>query len=75
MNSPFELPSLEEIEQMERRSLQAIESLEISGNSVKCQRCDNTVPIVGKLPRPQNDRVAVLQKRIKWLEIEPFLLC
>ena len=36
--------------------------------SVKCQRYDTAVPIVGKLPRPHNDRVAILQKRIKWME-------
>jgi hypothetical protein len=53
---------------MERQRLQAIESLEISGNSVKCQRCGIAVPIVGKLTRTGNDRIAVLQKRIKWLE-------
>jgi len=38
LNDPFELPSLDEIEQMERQRLQAIEALEISGNnSVKMQ--------------------------------------
>ena len=68
MNDPFELPSLQEIEEMERQRLQAIESMEISGNSVKCQRCNVDIPIVGKLPRPHNDRVAILQKRIKWIE-------
>ncbi len=46
---------------MEQQHLQAIEALEISDNSVKCQRCGNAVPIVGKLSRPCNDRVAVLQ--------------
>jgi hypothetical protein len=68
LNDPFELPSLEEIEQMEQQRLQAIESLEVSGNSVKCQRCGIAVPIVGKLSRPCNDRAAVLQRRIKWME-------
>jgi hypothetical protein len=29
MNDPFELPSLEEIQEMERQRLQAIESLQI----------------------------------------------
>ena len=43
-------------------------SLEIFGASVKCQKCGNDIPIVGKLSRPHNDRVAVLQKRIKWIE-------
>jgi hypothetical protein len=64
------LPSLEEIEEMERQRLQAIETLEISeaGNSVKCQRCRIAVPIVGKLSRPCNDRAAILQRRIKWME-------
>jgi hypothetical protein len=53
---------------MERQRSQAIEALEISGNSVKCQRCGIAVPIVGKLARPYNDRLAILQKRIKWIE-------
>jgi hypothetical protein len=68
LNDLFELPSLEQIEEMERQRLQAIESLEISGSSVKCQRYGTAVPIVGKLPRPHNERVAILQKRIKWME-------
>jgi hypothetical protein len=71
MNEPFELPSLEEIQEMERLRPQAIESLQISGNSrsVKCQRCSNAIPIVGKLPHQHNDdRIAVLQNRIKSLE-------
>ena len=57
--------SLEEIEQMERQRSQAIESLHISNSSVKCQRCGHDVPMIGRLSRPQNDRVALLQKRIK----------
>ncbi|MFL6423297.1 MAG: hypothetical protein ACJ71R_06875 [Nitrososphaeraceae archaeon] len=68
MNDPFELPSLEEIEEMEKQRSEAIESLEISDHSVKCQRCDMAVPIIGKLSRPCNDSAAVLQKRIKWME-------
>jgi hypothetical protein len=68
LNDPFELPSLEEIEEMERQRLQAIDTLEISGNSVKCQRCGHDIPIVGKLNRPYNDRVVILQRRIKWME-------
>ena len=41
MNDPFELPSLEEIEEMDRQRLQAIESLQIThdGQYVKCQCC------------------------------------
>jgi hypothetical protein len=67
LNDPFELPSLEDIEEMERQRSQAIESLQIIDNSVKCQKCGMAVPIVGKLTA-RNDRIAVLQKRIKWLE-------
>ena len=66
LNNPFELPSLEEIEQMERQRLQAIESLDISSNSVKCQRCGHDMPIVGKLNR--TCKVVILQRRIKWME-------
>jgi adenine-specific DNA methylase len=68
LNDPFELPSLEEIEEMDRQKSQAKESLEIFDHSVKCQRCGIAVPIVGKLIKPKSNRIAVLEKRIKWLE-------
>jgi hypothetical protein len=68
LDDPFVLPSLEQIEQMERQRSQAIESLEISGNSVKCQRCSQDIPIVGKLNRRHNDRAVILQRRLKWME-------
>ena len=73
----FELPSLEQIEEMDRQRSQAIESLQITesegGNSqfVKCQRCGQDIPIVGRLssgPRPCNGRAAMLQRRIKWMQ-------
>jgi hypothetical protein len=67
LTGSFELPSLEEIEQMERQRSQTIESLEICNGSVKCQMCGIAVPIVGKLTA-RNDRIAVLQKQIKWIE-------
>jgi adenine-specific DNA methylase len=67
LNDPFELPSLEEIKEMDRQRSQAIESLQIIDNSVKCQRCGIAIPIVGKLTRTKNDRIAILQRRIKWL--------
>ena len=51
LNDPFELPSLEEIQEMENKRSQAIESLQISSNSVKCQRCGVAVPTAGKLTR------------------------
>jgi hypothetical protein len=53
---------------MEGQRLQAIESLEIYGHSVKCQKCGMAIPIVGKLPRPHNDLVVILQRRIRWIE-------
>ena len=43
LSESFELPSLEEIDEVERQRSQAIEALEISGNSVKCQRCGMAV--------------------------------
>ncbi|MFL6330360.1 MAG: hypothetical protein ACJ705_05035 [Nitrososphaeraceae archaeon] len=68
MNEPFELPSLQEIEEMDRQKSQAIESLEIFNHSIKCQKCGMVVPIIGKLSKPNSNRIAVLEKRIKWLE-------
>jgi hypothetical protein len=68
LNDPFDLPSLEEIKEMDRQRSYAIESLEIFDHSVKCQKCGMTVPIVGKLSKPNSNRIAVLEKRIKWLE-------
>ena len=55
MYNPVQLPSLQEIEEMDKQRSKAIESLEISGNSVKCQRCSQDTPIVGKLNRPDNE--------------------
>jgi hypothetical protein len=70
MNDAFEIPSLEEIEEMERQPSQAIESLQISNHSVKCQKCGVAIPMVGKLTRtkPKGNRIDTLEKRIKWLE-------
>jgi hypothetical protein len=46
-----------------------IESLQIyDHSSVKCQKCGNAIPIVGKLPKPHSNRVVVLQRRIGWLK-------
>jgi hypothetical protein len=73
LNDPFELPSLEEIKEMENKRSQAIESLEISGSgdSVKCQKCGIAVPIVGKSIKPKSNRIAILEKRVRWLENYP----
>jgi hypothetical protein len=73
MNDPFELPFLEEIEEMEKQRSQAIESLEIYDHSVKCQRCGIAVPIVGGLARPHGNRITLLEHRIKWIETHPRL--
>jgi hypothetical protein len=72
--NPFESPSLEQIEEMERQQSQAVEALEISipevgePRNVKCQRCGAPVPIVAKMSRPHKDRVVHLQTRLKWME-------
>jgi len=66
-----ELPSLEEIAEMDKQREYAIDSLEISDDStqVKCQNCGLAMPIVGGLTRPHSyQRVVALKKRIKWIE-------
>jgi len=68
-SEPIELPSLEQIHQMEAKRQRAIEALEISDHSVKCQRCNNAVPIVTpSRSRTNEKRIVTLQIRIKWLE-------
>jgi|SRR5919202_3412848 hypothetical protein len=47
---------------------QAIESLQISGNSVKCQRCGIAVSLLRTLAKPRSSRIDALQKQIKWIE-------
>jgi hypothetical protein len=73
--TPFELPSLEEIEEMDGKRSQAIESLQISDGSVKCRRCSMAVPIVGKLTKPDHTAIEslLLEHRIKWIETHPRL--
>ena len=73
MNDPFELPSLEEIEEMDKHRSQAIESLEISNGFVKCQNCAIALPIVGKLPTPYRNRITLLKHRIDWIQSHPRL--
>jgi hypothetical protein len=69
LSNPVELPSLEEIQQMDRKRLEAIELLEISNSHVKCQRCGNAIPLGPKYIRSfKNDRIGVLERRIIWLE-------
>jgi hypothetical protein len=48
LTDPVELLSLEEIAYIDKQRSQAIESLEISNNHVKCRKCNLSIPIVGK---------------------------
>ena len=76
-NNAIELPSLEEIEQMDKQQQNALESLEISitdyekTSYVKCQKCGRRIAMFQKLPRSHSvsNRITVLEKRIKQDEI------
>jgi DNA-directed RNA polymerase subunit RPC12/RpoP len=76
-NNAIELPSLEEIEQMDKQQQNALESLEISitdyekTSYVKCQKCGRRIAMFQKLPRSHSvsNRIIVLEKRIKQDEI------
>ena len=76
-NNAIELPSLEEIEQMDKQQQNALESLEISitdyekTSYVKCQKCGTRIAMFQKLPRSHSvsNRITVLEKRIKQDEI------
>lgn len=72
MSDTFELPSLEQIQQMEMKRSQAIEALEISDNSVNCQKCRNAIPMMinnnNANSRAKSKRIVTLQTRIKWIE-------
>jgi hypothetical protein len=50
MYNPIELPSLDEIAEMEQARTKAIESLEMSsdGSLVKCQKCGSLYPVIKK---------------------------
>lgn len=64
LTDPIELPSLEEIDKMDKQRQEAIESLETSNDHVKCQKCGVAIPIVGKLARPHSDTIAYVEKQI-----------
>jgi hypothetical protein len=68
LNDPFELPSLEQIGQMDKQRSQALQSLQITDNSVKCQRCGMDVPILRMLTKPRSNQIDTLVKQIKWIE-------
>ena len=82
-NNAVELPSLEEIEQMDKQQ-NALASLEISittitedddddekASYVKCQKCDRRIAMFQKSPRSYSvsNRITVLEKQIKQDEI------
>ena len=83
-NNAVELPSLEEIEQMDKQQ-NALESLEISITTitdddddddektsyVKCQKCGRRIAMFQKSPRSYSvsNRITVLEKQIKQDEI------
>ena len=54
LNDPFELPSLEEIQEMDSQRSQAIQDLEISNDSVKCQQCGTAVPMLRTSTKPSS---------------------
>jgi hypothetical protein len=72
-NNPIELPPMQIANAADRAKEEAIAALEISkdGKYAKCQCCGQNIRIVGKMARPQNDRIATLEKRIRYLEKYP----
>ena len=73
-SNPIELPSLEEIEAMEKQRQNAIDSLEIIDNNskTKCQRRSQAIPMVGRLSRPKaGTRIDILQKRLSYFKSQP----
>jgi DNA-directed RNA polymerase subunit RPC12/RpoP len=76
-NNAIELPSLEEVEQMDKQQQNALESLEISitdyekTSYVKCQKCGRRIAMFQKSPRSYSvsNRITVLEKQIKHDEI------
>ena len=76
-NNAIELPSIEEVEQMDEQQQNALESLEISitdyekTSYVKCQKCGRRIAMFQKSPRSHSvsNRITLLEKRIKQDEI------
>jgi hypothetical protein len=53
---------------MDSQRLQAIQSLEISNDSVKSEKCGTTVALLRTLIKPKSNSNALLEKQIKWIE-------
>ena len=65
-------PLLETTDAVDRQQEEAIAALEYlnDNEAVRCQCCNNWIRIVCKLQRPKNDRMHILEKRIKWIEYD-----
>jgi hypothetical protein len=68
LSNPIELPSLQEIDEMDRQRLQAIEALEISDGKVKCQKCGNAFPLLSTSSKPNSVRIRFLKQHLRSLE-------
>jgi hypothetical protein len=62
------IPTIEELDDAEKRRQDAENSLETSDGHAKCQSCNTAVPIGEKFPRSHSDRIVVLEKKISWAE-------
>jgi hypothetical protein len=64
-----ELPSLAQIEEMDKKRSQAVEALEISDDRVKCQCCDKQISLLPRnTEKPKSSRVESLTYQIHWLK-------
>jgi hypothetical protein len=74
-SNPVELPSIQIGDVADRQQEEALQKLEISEDwqheYIKCQCCGNYIKIIGKMHKLINDRMAILEKRIKFLEDNP----
>jgi hypothetical protein len=60
LSNPIEVPSPAELDEIDRRESQAIESLEISNDSVKCQKCSIALPLLetsSTVAKPKTSRM------------------
>jgi hypothetical protein len=74
-SSEIELPSIEQIERIESIQKRNLESLEISDNTVRCQKCGNAVPMTpNNTPKFERKgrRICSLRHRIMWVEKHNF---
>jgi hypothetical protein len=69
-NNPIILPSLDEIDRMDKLRQEAIASLEVLNNKVKCQKCGVWVPIAREPLRSSSNthEISNLRTRIRSAE-------